>query len=157
MFLYSIERTLALNSILLLSKTSFLNLCRSRTYIYRTFLNVSLSLFRIRIIVKHILTRLKCKIISLNLYPIDLFWIDQLVHVVYTEFELEMLRQILPFVIFNIWNLNRMNVQLTCVNDWVSNCKDFSNKAKCSNCNPIDLLKTVLRVAVFIKAFDVDA
>jgi len=68
-----------------------------------------------------------------------------------------MLGKIFPFIIFDIWNFNRMNVKLTCVNDWISNCKYFSNKAKCSNCDPINLLKTIFWIAVFIKTFNVNA
>lgn len=139
-----VKRTLTLNSLLFLPKSWFLNLCGSRADIYRRFLNVSISFVCVRIKVKHLIVWRKSHIFSFNLSFGYFIWINELIDVVYSEFKLQMFRQVFPFVIFNIRNFNRMNVKLACVNHRISNSKYFSYKAKGSYCNSIDLLKLII-------------
>lgn len=153
MLLNSVKRAFALNSFLLFTETWLLNFGRSWTDIYWTFLNVSLPLFCLRIKIKNVFAWLESEVISINLNSIDLFWIDELIHIVYSKFKLQMFWKILTFIVFNIWNLNRMYIKLTCVYHWISNCKYFPYKTKSSNCYSINLFKSVFRIAILIKAF----
>ena len=157
MFMNSIIRRFTLNSILLFPKSRFLQFGRSRPN--RAFLDLSDPLISLRLKPKEVLPKSEVILIRLNLRltSVHLLRVNQLIHIIDPKLELQMLRQILPLAVLKTRNFNRMDVQLARVNDRVSLSEYFSDEAESSDGDPVNVSESVLRVAVLVEPFDVDA